>query len=41
MERPARVHADAYVTLRVTAKDAAGDSVQQTVDRAYLHPGTR
>ncbi|MFG2481102.1 S8 family peptidase [Streptomyces fagopyri] len=41
VERPARVRGDAYVTLRVTAKDAAGDTVQQTVDRAYLHPGTR
>ncbi|MGV9708380.1 S8 family peptidase [Streptomyces sp. NPDC003483] len=39
--RPARVHGDAYVTLRVTARDAAGDTVRQTVDRAYLHPGAR
>ncbi|MEU9287408.1 S8 family serine peptidase [Streptomyces sp. NPDC048275] len=39
--RPARVHGDAYVTLRVTAKDAAGNAVRQTVDRAYLHPGAR
>ncbi|MET8330314.1 S8 family serine peptidase [Streptomyces sp. NPDC005181] len=40
VERPARVHGDAYVTLRVTAKDAAGNSVRQTVDRAYLQRGT-
>ncbi|MDX3355164.1 S8 family serine peptidase [Streptomyces sp. ME01-24h] len=39
VERPSRVHGDAYVTLRVTATDAAGDSVRQTVDRAYLHSG--
>ncbi|MFE4550955.1 S8 family peptidase [Streptomyces sp. NPDC056785] len=39
--RPAHVHGDAYVTLRVTARDAAGDTVRQTVDRAYLHPGAR
>ncbi|MGW6897474.1 S8 family serine peptidase [Streptomyces sp. NPDC054919] len=40
VERPARVHGDAYVTLRVTAKDAAGNTVRQTVDRAYLQRGT-
>jgi hypothetical protein len=40
VERPSSVHGDAYVTLRVTATDAAGNSVQQTVDRAYLHHGT-
>jgi hypothetical protein len=34
------VHGDAYVTLRVTATDAVGNSVQQTVNRAYLHHGT-
>ncbi|GAA2598110.1 MULTISPECIES: S8 family peptidase [Streptomyces] len=28
-------HQDAWVTLRVTARDAAGDSVRQTVRRAY------
>ncbi|WP_432043282.1 S8 family serine peptidase [Streptomyces cadmiisoli] len=39
VERPSRVHGDAYVTLRVTATDAAGNSVQQTVDRAYQHRG--
>ncbi|MET7857499.1 S8 family peptidase [Streptomyces sp. NPDC005318] len=39
VERPARVHGDAYVTLRVTAKDAAGNTVRQTVDRAYLQRG--
>ncbi|WP_246040786.1 hypothetical protein [Streptomyces cadmiisoli] len=37
--RPSRVHGDAYVTLRVTATDAAGNSVTQTVDRAYQHRG--
>jgi len=41
VQRPAKVQGDAYVTLRVTAKDAAGDSVRQTVDRAYLHSGAR
>ncbi|MEV6029275.1 S8 family peptidase [Streptomyces sp. NPDC052036] len=40
VERPSSVHGDAYVTLRVTATDAAGNSVQQTVNRAYLHHGT-
>ncbi|MDX2818428.1 S8 family serine peptidase [Streptomyces sp. PA03-5A] len=40
VERPLRVRGDAYVTLRVTATDAAGNSVRQTVDRAYLHHGT-
>ncbi|MFI9617227.1 S8 family serine peptidase [Streptomyces sp. NPDC052023] len=39
VERPWRVHGDAYVTLRVTATDAAGNSVQQRVDRAYQHRG--
>ncbi|MGW2934458.1 S8 family serine peptidase [Streptomyces sp. NPDC001156] len=38
--RPSSVHGDAYVTLRVTATDAAGNSVQQIVNRAYLHHGT-
>ncbi|MGI5139266.1 MULTISPECIES: S8 family serine peptidase [unclassified Streptomyces] len=38
--RPSGVHGDAYVTLRVTATDADGNSVQQTVNRAYLHHGT-
>ncbi|MGW0086370.1 S8 family peptidase [Streptomyces sp. NPDC003393] len=41
VERPSRVRDDAYVTLRVTATDAAGNSVRQTVDRAYLHSGAR
>ncbi|MET7598277.1 S8 family serine peptidase [Streptomyces sp. NPDC005481] len=41
VERPSRVRGDAYVTLRVTAKDADGNSVEQRVDRAYLHPGRR
>ncbi|MFD6971003.1 S8 family serine peptidase [Streptomyces sp. NPDC059949] len=41
VERPDRVRGDAYVTLRVTAKDSAGNKVQQTVDRAYLHRGGR
>ncbi|MFF1833502.1 S8 family serine peptidase [Streptomyces sp. NPDC058231] len=40
VERPARVHGDTYVTLRVTAKDTAGNTVRQTVDRAYLQRGT-
>ncbi|MFJ5214149.1 S8 family peptidase [Streptomyces sp. NPDC088354] len=39
VERPSRLHGDAYVTLRVTATDSAGHSVRQTVDRAYLHRG--
>ncbi|MEV7144336.1 S8 family serine peptidase [Streptomyces tauricus] len=37
--KPSRVRGDAYVTLRVTARDAAGNSVRQTVQRAYLHRG--
>ncbi|MEU6548056.1 S8 family serine peptidase [Streptomyces sp. NPDC046859] len=37
--KPARTHGDAFVTLRVTARDAAGTSVRQTVERAYLHRG--
>ncbi|MDQ0757684.1 hypothetical protein [Streptomyces canus] len=41
VERPSRVHGAAYVTLRVTATDAAGNSVRQTVDRAYLHRGAK
>lgn len=40
VEQPTQVHGDAYVTLRVTAKDAAGNTVRQTVDRAYLQRGT-
>ncbi|MET8801220.1 S8 family peptidase [Streptomyces sp. NPDC004546] len=40
VERPSGVHGDAYVTLRLTATDADGNSVQQTVNRAYLHHGT-
>ncbi|MFI1789584.1 S8 family peptidase [Streptomyces olivaceoviridis] len=40
VERPSKVRGDAYVTLRVTATDSAGDSVRQTVERAYLHRGT-
>ncbi|MFJ4846985.1 MULTISPECIES: S8 family serine peptidase [unclassified Streptomyces] len=39
VERPSGVRGDAYVSLRVTAADAAGNSVRQTVDRAYLHRG--
>ncbi|WP_307545049.1 S8 family serine peptidase [Streptomyces sp. V3I8] len=39
VRKPSRVRGDAYVTLRVTARDAAGDSVRQTVQRAYLHRG--
>ena len=41
VKRPSYIHGDAYVTLRVTATDAASNSVQQTVDRAYLHRGAR
>ncbi|MBZ9644511.1 S8 family serine peptidase [Streptomyces sp. PSKA30] len=37
--RPSGVRGDAYVTLRVTARDAAGNSVRQTVTRAYLQQG--
>ncbi|MFI9467059.1 S8 family serine peptidase [Streptomyces sp. NPDC052492] len=37
--RPAGVRGDAFVTLRVTARDAAGASVRQTVTRAYGHRG--
>ncbi|MEU4173389.1 S8 family serine peptidase [Streptomyces sp. NPDC026665] len=39
VERAAGVRADAYVSLRVTAVDAAGNTVRQTVDHAYLHRG--
>ncbi|MFI6338869.1 S8 family serine peptidase [Streptomyces sp. NPDC050535] len=39
VKRPSRVRGDAYVTLRVTARDAAGNSVRQTVQRAYLQRG--
>ncbi|MFE7439657.1 S8 family serine peptidase [Streptomyces chartreusis] len=39
VERPSRVRGDAYVALRVTARDAAGNSVRQTVQRAYLQRG--
>ncbi|WP_328498430.1 S8 family serine peptidase [Streptomyces sp. NBC_00414] len=39
VKKPPRVRGDAYVTLRVTARDAAGNSVRQTVQRAYLHRG--
>jgi subtilisin family serine protease len=37
--KSARAKGDTYVTLRVTARDAAGDRVQQTVRRAYLWRG--
>ncbi|MFI8003479.1 S8 family serine peptidase [Streptomyces sp. NPDC086010] len=39
VERPAGVRGDAFVSLRVTAADATGARVRQTVRRAYLHPG--
>ncbi|MEU2288964.1 S8 family serine peptidase [Streptomyces sp. NPDC013178] len=39
VERPARVRGDAYVTLRVTVADQDGNTMQQTVERAYLHRG--
>jgi hypothetical protein len=41
VERPERLRGDTYVTLRVSATDASGNSVQQTVQRAYLQHGTR
>ena len=37
--KPSRTHGDAFVTLRVTARDTAGTSVRQTVKRAYLQRG--
>ncbi|MEU0952954.1 S8 family serine peptidase [Streptomyces niveus] len=37
IDAPKRQRGDAYVTLRVTAKDSAGSRVRQTVERAYLH----
>jgi subtilisin family serine protease len=36
VERPDRMRADAFVTLRVSAGDSAGNTVTQTVHRAYL-----
>ncbi|MDT0394842.1 MULTISPECIES: S8 family serine peptidase [Streptomyces] len=39
VRRPAAVRGDTPVTLRVTAGDSAGNSVRQTVTRAYLHRG--
>ncbi|MFE6287332.1 S8 family serine peptidase [Streptomyces sp. NPDC057877] len=39
VKRPGPIRGDAFVTLRVTAKDAAGNSVRQTVTRAYTHRG--
>ncbi|MFF6961099.1 S8 family serine peptidase [Streptomyces sp. NPDC008317] len=39
LTKSARSRGDAYVTLRVTARDAAGDQVRQTVRRAYLWRG--
>lgn len=36
IERPGDRGQGAYVTLRVTASDKAGDTVRQTVERAYL-----
>lgn len=41
LQRPSYIHGDAYVTLRVTATDAAYNSVQQTVVRAFLQPGPK
>ncbi|MFE1996279.1 S8 family serine peptidase [Streptomyces parvulus] len=40
IERPAGVHRDAFVTLRVSASDAEGNGVRQTVRRAWLHRGS-
>ncbi len=37
LKRPTDIRSDARVTLRVTATDAAGNQVSQTVERAYLH----
>ncbi len=37
--RPAGVRGDAAVTLRVTARDASGAAVRQTVTRAYGQRG--
>ncbi|MFJ4923816.1 S8 family serine peptidase [Streptomyces sp. NPDC088725] len=37
--RSLRVWGDTHVSLRVTATDAAGNSVKQTVERAYLLKG--
>ncbi|MBD0738633.1 S8 family peptidase [Streptomyces sp. CBMA29] len=39
LTKSAHSRGDAYVTLRVTARDAAGDQVRQTVRRAYLWRG--
>nr|WP_310591957.1 S8 family serine peptidase [Streptomyces canus] len=39
IKKPYRIRGDAYVTLQVTARDAAGNSVRQTVQRAFLHRG--
>ncbi|WP_328919935.1 S8 family serine peptidase [Streptomyces sp. NBC_00208] len=36
VERPGEHRQGAYVTLRVTASDKAGNTVRQTVERAYL-----
>ncbi|MET7312575.1 S8 family serine peptidase [Streptomyces sp. NPDC005571] len=41
LQRPSYIHGDAYVTLRVTATDAAGNSIQQTVVRAFLQRGPK
>ncbi|MEV7996165.1 hypothetical protein AB0O67_31020 [Streptomyces sp. NPDC086077] len=40
VERSARLHRDALVTLRVTAIDAYGNSVRQTVTGAHPRRGT-
>ncbi|MFD4350168.1 S8 family serine peptidase [Streptomyces coelicoflavus] len=37
--KPPKVRGDAFVTLRVTARDGDGNEVRQTVTRAYLHRG--
>ncbi|MBQ1091942.1 hypothetical protein [Streptomyces sp. B93] len=39
VERPSGPRGDAPVTLRVSAEDGAGNTVRQTVTRAYLHRG--
>ncbi|UCM87724.1 S8 family serine peptidase [Streptomyces marincola] len=40
LQRPRDVRGDAAVTLRVTARDADGNRVEQTVRDAYLHRGS-
>ncbi|MFJ7078907.1 S8 family serine peptidase [Streptomyces sp. NPDC098781] len=39
LKRPASLHGDRPVTLRVSATDAAGNRVEQSVEDAFLHRG--